>query len=107
MEFTEHCVEDGLQMFDSKFFNKNTPEIVLFSNPFYGNFATGNIKPMIEGRFMYRIVITLCSLSMHLYIFFLMFPFLLILCQRLFYLKILKNFVNNNKCNTITINNSQ
>lgn len=62
VEFTQHCVEDGLQMFDSKFFNKNTPEIVLYSNPFYGNFAAGTIKPMIEGRFMSRIFITLCSL---------------------------------------------
>lgn len=62
VEFTEHCVEDGLHMFDSKYFNTNIPEIVLYSNPFYGNFATGNIKPMIEGRFMVTIVITLCSL---------------------------------------------
>lgn len=68
MEFTEHCVEDGLQMFDSKFFNKNTPEIVLYSNPFYGNFASGTVKPMIEGRLMTRMVITLCNLLMHLYI---------------------------------------
>lgn len=65
LEFTEHCVEDGLQMFDSKYFNKNTPEIVLYSNPFYGNFASVNIKPMIEGRLMSRMVITVCNLSMH------------------------------------------
>lgn len=54
VEFTEHCVEDGLKMFDSQFYQKKNPKILLFSNPFYGNFIEYNVKPMIAGKFMFR-----------------------------------------------------
>lgn len=51
-DFTRHCVEDGLKMFNSRFYNKSIQELIIFSVPFYNNFESPAVMHMLKGMFI-------------------------------------------------------